>query len=61
MNYYSIEFFKFYLKRLQNQFSEGDIRGQEKTILHMINYIKDRESNNKDAYSTKFMKKPKFI
>ena len=41
MNYYSIEFFKFYIKRLQNQFHEGDIKGQEKTINHMLNFIQD--------------------
>jgi len=60
MNYYSIEFFKFYIKRLQNQFHEGDIKGQEKTINHMLNFIQDREQNNKTAYSTKYFKKPKF-
>lgn len=61
MNYYSIEFFKYYLKRLQSQLQEGDTKGQEKTILHMIAYIKDREKNNESAYKKSWMKKPKFV
>lgn len=60
MNYYSIEFFKFYLKRLHRQYYEGDINSQEKTILHMMQYIKDREKNNESAYSKKWMTKPVF-
>jgi len=60
MNYYSIEFFKHYLKIMQRQHSAKDLQGIEKTLKHMVNYIKDREENNKSAYSKKWMSKPVF-
>lgn len=60
MNYYSIEFFKYYLKRMQKQHSANDLQGIEKTLKHMVNYIKDREKNNESAYSKKWMSKPVF-
>ena len=60
MNYYSIEFFKYYLKRLTRQHAEKDHAGMHKTIMHMVQYIKDREQNNKSAYNTKYLTKPKF-
>jgi len=60
MNYYSIEFFKFYLKRMQRQHACKDLQGIEKTLKHMTEYIKDREKNNESAYSKKWMNKPVF-
>jgi len=60
MNYYSIEFFKYYLKRLNRQCGESDTAGMQKTILHMINYIQDREKNNESAYKKSWMHKPIF-
>lgn len=60
MNYYSIEFFKYYLKRMQKQHSSKDLQGIEKTLKHMLEYIKDREKNNESAYSKKWMTKPVF-
>ena len=60
MNYYCVEFFKFYLKRLNRQHYEGDINGLEKTLKHMMEFIRDREKNNESAYSKKWMRKPVF-
>lgn len=60
MNYHSIEFFKFYLRRLTQQNLENNRKGIDKTIKHMLNYVLDRELNNKTAYSTKFLKRLNF-
>jgi len=60
MNYHSIEFFKFYLNRLYRQNLINDKKGLVKTIMHMQNYVLDREHNNKSAYSTKRLTPPVF-
>jgi len=63
MNYYSIEFFKFYLKELNKLSKNSSNRSldQMKSIIDKMDaFIKDREENNKDAYSTKHMRKPIF-
>jgi hypothetical protein len=57
MNYYSIEFFKHYLSVLKNSTKD---KSSLKTIKIMQNFVKDREENNKDAYSIKWMSKPIF-
>jgi hypothetical protein len=57
MNFYSIEFFKHYLKLLKK---EKYNRSIIKIIDIMSSYIKDREKNNESAYSKKWMKKPVF-
>jgi len=60
MNYYSIEFFKHYLKQLHNQHYSGDINGLEKTLKRMMEFVKEREKNNECAYAKKWMNKPIF-
>lgn len=57
MNYYSIEFFKHYLLKLK----KNKINSQSSEIINkMLEYVKDREENNKSAYNKKWMKKPSF-
>lgn len=58
MNYYSIEFFKYNLKELVKLSKDPKM---SKIIKRMSEYVKDREDNNKDAYSTKWLKKPNFL
>jgi hypothetical protein len=57
MNYYSIEFFKHYLKLAMRNCNSNEL---EDLIKKMLEYVKDREQNNKSAYLTKWMKKPVF-
>lgn len=69
MNYYSIEFFKHYLKDLNSYIKHADkidlsapkqLEYISKRIDSMLEFVKDREENNKNAYNTKHMRKPSF-
>jgi len=68
MNYYSIEFFKYnlkelnlHVKRLQRlNLKQNNLDFITKKLDSMLEYVKDREENNKDAYSKKHLKKLKF-
>ena len=63
MNYYSIEFFKHYIKELKN-LNKRDTGSSHRSIESILNkmsaFVSDREQNNKSAYSTKHMHKPRF-
>jgi hypothetical protein len=54
MNYYSIEFFKYFLCIAIKS------KNNKKILNKMLEYVKDREQNNKSAYSKKWMKKLDF-
>lgn len=63
MNYYSIEFFKHYLKIVKNNAdlsSYDAFKRVENAIEAMTAFVKDREKNNESAYAKKWMKKPVF-
>ncbi|NBW58378.1 hypothetical protein EBR43_11520 [bacterium] len=63
MNYYCIEFFKFYIKELKNLNNKGagnSRRSIDNILNRMSAFIQDREQNNACAYNTKHMRKPKF-
>ena len=69
MNYYSIEFFKHYLKDLNSYIKHAgkiDLSAPKqleyisKRIDSMLEFVKDREEHNKSAYNTKHMRKPSF-
>lgn len=63
MNYYSLEFFKFYLKLLHATLKSNNAQSKAKAIKiidKMYAYIKDREKNNESAYSKKWMRKLNF-
>lgn len=69
MNYYSIEFFKHYLKDLNayiNKANKLDLSSSKqleyisKRIDSMLTFVKEREHNNKDAYNKKHMRKLSF-
>lgn len=58
MNYYSIEFFKYHLSLLDK--CKNNKLKTIQIINKMKEHLKDRELNNKSAYSKKWMKKPVF-
>jgi hypothetical protein len=64
MNYYSIEFFKHYIRELKS-LNKGDASSSRRSMESILNkmsaFVEDREQNNKSAYNTKHMRKPKFI
>ncbi|NBP02118.1 MAG: hypothetical protein EBU90_18700 [Proteobacteria bacterium] len=55
MNYYSIEFFKFYLKSIKK--NKNNLSAVMKSVDKMYEFVKDREKNNEDAYNKKHLKK----
>jgi len=57
MNYYSIEFFKHYLPIIKKSLKDKEAL---KILKVLQDYVRDREDNNKDAYSTKYFTKPIF-
>ena len=64
MNYYSIEFFKHYIKELKNlnkRDTSSSHRSIESILSKMSAFVSDREQSNKSAYSTKHMRKPIFL
>jgi len=69
MNYYSIEYFKHYLKDLSSYIKRADkidlssskqLEYVSNRINEMLNFVEDREINNKDAYNKKHMRKLNF-
>jgi len=69
MNYYSIEYFKHYLKDVNSYIKRtkklklsdtARINYISHRIDQMLGFVQDREKNNKSAYNTKWMRKPKF-
>jgi len=69
MNYYSIEFFKQHLKELRSSVRHAKKLYSKAQYLDnisskidvLLEYVKDRETSNKDAYSTKHLKSLNFI
>jgi hypothetical protein len=69
MNYYSIEYFKHYLKEINSYIKRTEKLKLSDTarmnyisnrVNQMIGYVEAREESNKSAYSKKWMKKPIF-
>ena len=69
MNYYSIEYFKHYLKDVNSYIKRTKRLKLSDTarmnyisnrIDQMLNFVEDREQSNKSAYNKKWMRKPKF-
>jgi hypothetical protein len=69
MNYYTIEYFKHYLKDLNSYIKRADkidlssskqLEYISNRINEMLVFVEDRETNNAHAYSSKHMHKPDF-
>jgi len=69
MNYYTIEYFKHYLKDLNSYIKRADkidlssskqLEYISNRINEMLVFVEDRETNNKYAYNSKHMHKPDF-
>ena len=69
MNYYTIEYFKHYLKDLNSYIKRADkidlssskqLEYISNRINEMLVFVEDRETNNRHAYNSKHMHKPDF-
>ena len=63
MNYYSIEFFKHYLKIINKDIDKTSYDSHTRVKLalkKLSDFVKDREKNNESAYNKKWMTKPVF-